>query len=158
MVRLAGALRTMSTAGLFAFLAKTNVVRLPACTEPKPLCCGALLLEVPLRKYDQLIARWRRSADRCNVSEMVTRAKGKSWGRDRPRKTRNLRVARYLRLLLVASLAFAITLKSYGDPSRRTKCGVPGDEAAFGSALILVDRLLWAAQIGQWQECCLSDA
>jgi hypothetical protein len=47
---------------------------------------------------------------------MVTPARGKTWGCDRPWKPRNLRFARSLRLLLVAPLAFVITLKSYGDP------------------------------------------
>jgi len=47
---------------------------------------------------------------------MVAPAKGKSWSRDRPWKPRNLRFAHYLRLLLVAPLAFATTLNGYGDP------------------------------------------
>jgi hypothetical protein len=134
-VRVNGALRTISTAGLFAFLAKTNVVRLPACVGPEPLRCGALLLDAPWRKNDQLIARWQRSADRCNVSEMVTPAKGKSWGRDRLWKPRNLRFARYPRLLLVAPLAFAITLNSYGDPPAGPNPASPERKLLLGQPL-----------------------
>jgi hypothetical protein len=88
-----------------------------------------------LRKADQLIGRWRRSADRCNVSGMVTRAKGKSCVRDRPWKPRNLRSARYLRFLSAPALAFAITLNTYGDPPAGPNAASPERKLFLGQPL-----------------------
>src|ERR1700730_6651502 len=65
------------------------------------------------------IARWRRAADRCRVSEMVTLAEDKFSGRHHLWNPRTLPFTGYLRSLVAAPLAFAVTLNGYGDPPAR---------------------------------------
>jgi hypothetical protein len=65
------------------------------------------------------IARWRRAADRCSVSEMVTLAEDKLSRRHHLWNPCTLRFTRYLRSLVAAPLAFAVTLNGYGDPPAR---------------------------------------
>ena len=59
---------------------------------------------------------------------------------------------------LIDPFDFVMALSSPGDSAERTESNNAGNQVALGSALVLLDSLLWGTQIGQWQECSLSDA